>query len=95
MTTKLLYSYPECVLEYRGHLASRSIVGEIWEDVCKISFADFWRSVDLPQLQNIKLQRHELYKVMIFIIMIIDKLDRLQETEKYQQKTSYKENFEK
>ena len=27
-----IYSHPECVLEYIGHLASRNIVGEIWEE---------------------------------------------------------------
>ena len=43
-----IYSCPECVLEYIGHLSSRNIVGEFWEDVYKISFADFWSSVDLP-----------------------------------------------
>ena len=31
-------------------LASRNIVGEIWEDAYKVSFADFWSSVDLPHL---------------------------------------------
>ena len=50
-----IYSYPECVLEYIGHLASRNIVGEIWEDAYKVSFADFWSSVDLPHLSNMKL----------------------------------------
>ena len=32
---------------------------------------------------------------MIFIIMITNKPNRLQETEKYQWKTLYKENFKK
>ena len=38
---------------------------------------------------------HKLYLVTIFIIILTKKLDRLQETEKYQRKTSYKENFKK
>ena len=45
-----IYNYPECVLQYIGHLASRNIVGEIWADIYKVSFADFWTSVDLPHL---------------------------------------------
>ena len=43
-----IYSYPECVLEYIGDLASRNIVCDFWEDAYKVSFADFWSSVDLP-----------------------------------------------
>ena len=49
-TTKLHLSYPECVLEYIGYLASRNIVGGIWEDAYKVSFADFWSSADLRHL---------------------------------------------
>ena len=45
-----IYSNPECVLKYIGHLASRNIVGEIWEDSYKVSFADFSSSVYLPHL---------------------------------------------
>ena len=37
-----IYSDLGCVLEYTGHFASRNIVVEIWEDVFKVSFADFW-----------------------------------------------------
>ena len=33
-----------------GHLTSRNIVAEIWENAHEISFADFWSSVDLPHL---------------------------------------------
>ena len=40
----------ECVLEYIGNLALKNIVGEIWEDADKVSFADFWSSVDLAHL---------------------------------------------
>ena len=36
---------------------------------------------------------HELCKGAIFMIIITNKFDRLQETEKYQWKTSYKEDF--
>ena len=50
-----IYTYSECVLEYIGHLDSRNIVGEIWEDAYKVSFADFWSPVVLPYLENIKL----------------------------------------
>ena len=50
-----IYSYPECVLDYIRQLASRNIVGETWEDAYKVSFTDFWSSVDLPDLENIKL----------------------------------------
>ena len=88
-----IYSYPECVLEYIGHLASRNIVGEIWEGAYKVSFADFWNSVDLPHLKIV--DSHKLYKVTIFIIIIISTFDSLQETATYQWKTSYKKNFEK
>ena len=42
-----IYSYPECALQYIGHLASGNIVVEIWEDTCKVSFVDFWSSIDL------------------------------------------------
>ena len=35
---------------WQGHLASRNFVGEVWEDAYKVSFADFWGSVDLPHL---------------------------------------------
>ena len=47
-TPNCIFSYPECVLEYTGNLASQNIVGEIWEDVCKVSFGDFKSSVDFP-----------------------------------------------
>ena len=53
-------------------------------DAYKVSFADFWGSVDLPHLQNIRLyivDSHKLYKVTVFIITITNKLDRLHETE--------------
>ena len=43
-------SYPECVVEYIGHLASRNIVGQIWEDAYKVSFANFWGGADLSHL---------------------------------------------
>ena len=69
-------------------LASRNVVGEIWEDAYKVSFADFWSSVDLPHFKNIK-----LYKATISIIIVTNKFDRIQETEKYQWKTLHKENF--
>ena len=38
-------------MEYIGHLAPTNIVNEIWEDVCKVSLADFCSSVDLPFLK--------------------------------------------
>ena len=57
----------------------------------KFHFTDFWSSVDLPQCKIIN--SHKLYKVMIFIIIMINNLDRLQETEEYPGKTFYKENF--
>ena len=34
-----------CIGIYRTH--SRNTRGEIWEDAYKVSFADFWSSVDL------------------------------------------------
>ena len=42
--------YPECILEYIWDLAPRDIVGDILEDAYKVSFADFWSSVDLRHL---------------------------------------------
>ena len=50
-----IYICPEYVLEYIGLLASINIVSEICRDAFIVSFADFWSSVDLPHLQNIKL----------------------------------------
>ena len=47
-TPNCIFSSPECVLEYIGNLTSKNIVGEIWEDVCKVSFGDFKSSVDFP-----------------------------------------------
>ena len=67
------FSYPECVLKYIGHLASRNTVGEIWEYACKISITDFWSSVIVDS--------HELYKVTIFVIIITNKFDRLKNTD--------------
>ena len=40
-TPNCIFSYPKCVLEYIGNLASKNIVGEIWEDVYKVSFVEF------------------------------------------------------
>ena len=40
-----IYSYPECALEYTGHLASRNILVEIWKDAYNVLFANFWSSV--------------------------------------------------
>ena len=53
------------------------------EETYKVSFADFWSSVDLPHLDKL-VDSHELYKVTTFINIITNKLDRLQKIEKYQ-----------
>ena len=74
-----IYRYPECVLEYIEHLAPSNSVGKIWKDTHKVSFADYWSSVDFPHL-------------LLSIIIITNKLDRLQKTKKYQWKISYWEN---
>ena len=42
--------YTECVLEYIWDLAPKDIAGDILEDAYKVSFADFWSSVDLWHL---------------------------------------------
>ena len=68
---------------------------EIWEDAYKVSFADFLSSADLSFIKYKIVDGHKLYKVTIFITIITNKLDRLQETEIYQWKTSYKEKFKK
>ena len=36
-----IYSYLECVLKYMEDLAPRNLMGEIWENSHKVSFADF------------------------------------------------------
>ena len=45
-----IYSSRMCTEIYRTLLASRNIVGEISIDTYEVSFADFWGSVDLPNL---------------------------------------------
>ena len=80
-------SCPECVLEYMRHLAPRNIVRQIWEDTYKVSFTDFW-SWSSTFIKCKIVDSHELYKVTNFITIITNKLDRLQESEKYQWKTS-------
>ena len=61
-----IYSYPECVLEYKRHLAPRYIVGKIWEDAYKVSFADFWSSVESTFMKYKIIDSHEFCKVMIY-----------------------------
>ena len=77
--SNFIYRYPECVLEYIGHLAPSNIVSGIWKDAYKVSFADYWSSVDFLHL-------------LLSIITITSKLVRLQKTQKYQWKILYKEN---
>ena len=45
-----IYIYPEYVLECIGYLVPNNIVSEFWEGTYKVSLADFWSSVDLPNL---------------------------------------------
>ena len=73
----------------------------MWEDAYKVSFADVGSSVDLlievysTFIMYKIVDSHELQKVTIFIITITNKTDRIEETKKYQWKTSHKENFKK